>query len=84
MISLGGIELNNSDWTYTEEEDNHLFSFSTVIPSGSFSMIGFKAIWDAGQTQGAYTITSQIQEGSGSENRIDNNVDAEKVDYFID
>ena len=84
LISLGGIELNNSDWTYTEEEDNHLFSFSTVIPSGSFSMIGFKAIWDAGQTQGAYTITSQIQEGSGSENRIDNNVDAEKVDYFID
>ena len=37
----------------------------------------------AGQTQGKYTITSQIIAGSGGENRIDNNVDAEVLDYFI-
>jgi hypothetical protein len=47
-------------------------------------MIGFFAQWNAGQTQGVYTITAQIVEGSGAEIRINNNVDAEKLDYFID
>jgi hypothetical protein len=90
LPSLGSTALDNGDWTYSVENDLlgnpifHVFSSVEVIPGGGFSMIGFKASWDAGQTQGVYTITSQIVEGSGSENRIDNNVDAEKLDYFID
>jgi hypothetical protein len=82
--------LDNSDWAYSIENDGsgnpefHVFTSTTVIPGGSFSMLGFKAIWDAGETEGVYTITAQIVEGSGAEIRINNNVDAEKLDYFID
>jgi hypothetical protein len=62
---------------------HHIFTTTSVIPAGSFSYFGFNAKWDAGQTRGIYTITSQIDSWSGGENRIDNNVDAEKLDYFI-
>jgi hypothetical protein len=54
-----------------------------VITAGGFSYFGFNARWDSGQTKGVYTITSQIVEGSGGEIRTNNNVDAEKLDYFI-
>jgi CshA-type fibril repeat protein len=84
LTILGATALDNSDWAYTLEPGFHVFTSTTVIPGGSFSMIGFEAKWDAGQTRGVYTITAQIVEGSGAEIRIDNNVDAEKLDYFID
>jgi hypothetical protein len=85
LTTLGGVTLNNIDWTYVGViNDEHVFTTSVVIPAGGFSTIGFQANWDAGGTQGVYTLTSQIVEGSGGENRIDNNVDAEKIDYFID
>jgi hypothetical protein len=54
-----------------------------VIAAASFSTFGFHASWNAGYTAGKYTITSQIVSYSGGEIRIDNNVDAEKLDYFI-
>jgi uncharacterized repeat protein (TIGR01451 family) len=84
LTTLGGERVDNPDWTYTEETDFHVFTSNDVIPGGGFSTFGFEADWDAGVTQGIYTITAQISEGSGGENRIDNNVDAEKLDYFID
>lgn len=84
LTELGGVDLDNASWSYSEETNNHVFTSTEVIVGGDFSTFGFQASWDAGATQGVFTITSQIEEGSGSENRIDNNVDAEKIDYFID
>ena len=55
---------------------------SIVIPSGNFSYFGIKARWATVAQEGIYTITSQIDSGSGNENRIDNNSDAEKLDFF--
>lgn len=61
-----------------------MFSSTVVFSSGGFVIIGFKTTWDGGQTQGVYAITAQILKGSSSENRIDNIVNAEKLNYFID
>jgi hypothetical protein len=83
LTILGSTPLNNSVWSYSSDATNHIFTTSSVIAANSFSTIGFKAKWDAGFTKGIYTLTSQILAGSGGENRIDNNVDAEKIDYFI-
>ena len=83
LTVLSGTALNNSAWAYSEDATNHIFKSTAVIPAGGFSYFGFKAIWNAGQTRGRYTITSQIDSWSGGEDRIDNNVDAEKLDYFI-
>jgi hypothetical protein len=75
--------VKNADWGYSQDGTHHIFTSTVSIPSGSFSNFGFHAKWDAGQTAGVATITSQIVEWSGGENRIDNNVDSEKLDYFI-
>ena len=83
LTVLGGTPLNNPVWAYSQNTTQHIFTTTATIPAGGFSTFGFKALWNAGQTQGLYTITSQIDSFSGGENRIDNNSDAEKLDYFI-
>ena len=83
LTVLGGTPLNNPVWAYSQNATQHIFTTTAMIPAGGYSTFGFKALWDAGQTQGLYTITSQIDSLSGGENRIDNNSDAEKLDYFI-
>jgi hypothetical protein len=83
LTMLGTTALNNDDWAYSKDATHHIFTSSVAISAGASSYFGFNAAWDAGLTQGFYTITSQIDSDSGGENRIDNNVDAEKIDYFI-
>jgi hypothetical protein len=83
LTQLGSITLDNNVWTYSQDPTYHIFTTTSSIAAGGFSYFGFNATWNAGQTKGIYTITSQIVSGSGGENRIDNNVDAEKLDYFI-
>lgn len=80
---VGGVAVDNADWAYADNDTQHVFSTSVAIGAGTSSTFGIDATWDAGQTQGKYSITSQISAGSGSEDRIDNNVDAEVLDYFI-
>jgi hypothetical protein len=84
--AIGGVTVHNSSWSYNGSDPTyHIFTTTngTSITSGGFLTFGFDAVWNAGQTKGVYTITSQITSGSGGEVRIDNNVDAEKIDYFI-
>lgn len=81
---INGKPVENSLWTYEDTDPSyHVFKRTNAITGGNYSKFGFKAIWNAGYTVGQYTITSQILSGSGSETRIDNNVDAERLDYFI-
>ncbi len=86
LTILGTTPLNNDVWSYdgTSDPINHVFTTTSAIDAGSFSYFGFNAVWNAGETLGIYTITSQIDSGSGGENQISNNADAEKLDYFID
>jgi len=81
--SINGKPVDNSVWTFSSDETYYKFTTLSVIPASSFSKFGIKTIWSAGFTTGAYTLTSQIISGSGGETRIDNNVDAEELVYFI-
>jgi hypothetical protein len=81
--TIGGVAVNNADWSYTDNGTQHVFTTTVTITAGDSSTFGIKAIWNAGQTTGTYTITSQIVGGSGGEDRVNNNVDAEVLDYFI-
>ncbi|MCK5538931.1 MAG: hypothetical protein KAI79_19055, partial [Bacteroidales bacterium] len=86
LTSLNFIDLKNDDWSYSLDEANwkHIFTSIVAIPAGDFTSFGFKALWDAGATKGVYTISATINSFSGGEVRINNNVDAEKIDYFIE
>jgi len=83
LTILGNIPVNNAVWTFSQNSTHYIFQTTTVISAGSSSTFGIRAVCHAGQTQGQYTITSQIDSGSGNETRIDNNSDAERLDYFI-
>ena len=83
LTILGNIPVNNNVWSFSQNATHYIFQTTTTIPAGSFSTFGIRAVWDAGPNQGQYTITSQIDSFSGNETRIDNNSDAERVDYFI-
>jgi hypothetical protein len=85
LASLDGVPMENNKWAYSENATQHVFTTvnpSIVIPSGGFSYFGIKARWVSVNQEGIYTISAQIDSGSGNENRINNNSDAEKVDFF--
>jgi hypothetical protein len=82
-LTINTKPVDNPAWTYTNAATYHEFTTTSVIPASGYLKFGFIAVWSAGQTQGTYTITSQIDSWSGGEVRVDNNVDAEKLDYFI-
>ncbi len=84
LTLLGGTGLNNSMWTYSEDDVNHVFQTSSVISAGGSSSFGFMVTFNPGSTRGTYTITSQVESGGGGEERVNNNVDSEKIDYFQD
>jgi hypothetical protein len=83
LTVLGVVPVSNANWAFSQNLTHYIFETTATIPSGGFSTFGIKALWNAGPTQGQYTITAQIDSWSGGENRIDNNSDAEKLSYFI-
>ncbi len=83
LTLLGSEALQNADWSYVADDpDYHIFSTSAAITSHASSTFGFRARFDAGKTKGVYTITGQIISGGGNENRVNNNADSEKLNYF--
>jgi len=80
---IGTNPVNNSVWSYSTDGISHKFTSNTGISKGGLSQFGFHASWSEQFSTGYYTLTSQITSWSGGEYRIDNNVDAEKLDYFI-
>jgi hypothetical protein len=76
-----GLPVQNPLWTHTEDANTHFFTTTATIAGSSQATFGFAARWNAGQTRGSYTISVAIVPGSGGENRINNNNDAETVDY---
>jgi hypothetical protein len=83
LTSLGSVTVHNSQWSYDGSDPNyHVFTTNAVISAGSSSAIGIKVKFDPQNARGSYTITSQLQSGSGGEMRVNNNADAEKLDYF--
>jgi hypothetical protein len=57
---------------------------NVVIAGGTSYFVGIKARWTSFNQVGIYTISINIDSGSGSENRFDNNADAERVLFFND
>lgn len=83
LINIDANSLNNSVWDYTSTDPGyHIFTTSDMITQGAVSAFGFKARFDPRKTKGIYTITGQIISGSGNENRVNNNADSEKLNYF--
>ncbi len=82
LTDLGETSLNNSEWSYSFDDSNHIFTSSTTITGGSYSTFGFRISFDPGSSTGVNPITTQLVSGGGGEVHISNNSDSEQLDYF--
>ncbi len=83
LTQLENTVLQNSIWEFDASDSNY-YVFTTVaeIPASGQSALGFRALFDPGNSRGIYTITAQLLSGSGGEYLYLNNSDSEKLDYF--
>jgi len=82
LTLLNGIELDNSDWTYTTDGTNHDFISNVPIVDGGQSAIGFTVTFNPDINRGDFNITARIESVEGGETRTSNNSDSERLDYF--
>lgn len=82
LTELDGTALNNSDWSYSSDDINHIFTSTNPIPAGGYSVIGVRISFSPDHSRGSDTVTAQIVSGGGGEVRVSNNSDSERLDYF--
>ncbi len=84
-IELNGVDINNSIWQLdaTGNGGYYIFSTDAVIPGEGTAALGFTMLFSPGASNGKTSITATILGGSGGETRVNNNADAEGVDYFM-
>lgn len=82
-VFVGGKLVQNSSWTFSNSNPNfYILTTSAVIPGEDKLSFGLTGVLTPGNSQGALSISSTIVGGSGGEVKIDNNSDADKIDYF--
>lgn len=80
------VPVQNSDWNYLG--NNSIFHTWTyngsglVIPANGVTAFGFQSFYDPQSTDGQTTLTATIIPFSGSECKILNNTDSERMVYF--
>ncbi|GAB4031896.1 ice-binding family protein [Spirosoma jeollabukense] len=82
-VFVGNKTVQNDIWTFNDSNDNfYILTTNEVIAGGSRKSFGLTGVLTPGNTQGALTVSTTIMAGSGGEVNINNNSDADKIEYF--
>ncbi len=83
--NIGGISVQNNAWILDAESNPSFYIFTTqqIIPGFDKLSFGYPFTLTPGQRRGKLQVSATIKYPSGGENRLNNNVDAESIDYFI-
>ena len=76
--------VQNSVWSFDDSSDPDYYILTTnasVAASGQLSF-GLTGTLTPGSTAGKVTLSASVVGGSGGENKITNNADADTIDYF--
>ncbi|MBD2757262.1 beta strand repeat-containing protein [Spirosoma validum] len=82
LTTLAGRSIQNSSWSFASEGSYYVLTSSQSIPGGDKLSFGLSGPLSSGGTGGLLTVSATVTGGSGGESRLNNNVDADKVDYF--
>ena len=84
ITKLDNRSVQNSQWTFDGDSDPDYYILKTtaVIDASDQLSFGFTGTLTPGATSGTMTFSTMIVGGSGGEVRINNNMDADKIDYF--
>ncbi|SFE33447.1 YVTN family beta-propeller repeat protein [Spirosoma endophyticum] len=81
---VGGKGVQNSHWRVdgSSNADMYILSTTQELGAGGKTAIGLTGVLTPGNTKGRLSLTASLGGGSGGEVRIDNNSDADLLDYF--
>ncbi|GAB4021710.1 hypothetical protein [Spirosoma koreense] len=81
--TVGGRPVSNAAWSLSGPSGGfYTLTTSQVIPAGGKLAFGLEGTLTPGATSGTLTVSTGIVAGSGSEIVFENNMDADKIDYF--
>ncbi|MBD2752224.1 S8 family serine peptidase [Spirosoma validum] len=82
--SVNNRSVQNSSWTFESNSNPNYYIFTSTTPvsAGDKLSFGLTGVLTAGSSTGIVTLSSVILGTSGGEVRVNNNVDADKIDYF--
>ncbi|GAB4024626.1 leucine-rich repeat domain-containing protein [Spirosoma koreense] len=83
LTSVGGRPVKNSAWSFSGPSGGfYTLTTAQIMGGGESLSFGLTGTLTPGATSGALTASAVIVAGSGGEVVIDNNNDADKIDYF--
>lgn len=82
LSSVGGRSVQNGSWSFSSDANSYILTSSASIPGRGKLSFGLSGQLTPGSTSGMLSMSSMVVGGSGSEQRMDNNADADKVEYF--
>ena len=80
--SVGARSVSNSAWSFdgSTNPDFYVLTTTHVIGAGSALSFGLDAVFNPGRTKGSMNLSSLVI--GEAEIKVDNNSDADKIDYF--
>lgn len=83
LTTLAGRAVQNGTWSFTDSDANfYVLTTTQVIDGGGKLSVGLSGVLNARATAGVMTGNAVLVGGSGGEIRVDNNSDADKIEYF--
>ncbi|WP_191037043.1 DUF6923 family protein [Spirosoma validum] len=81
--SVGSRTVQNSLWQFNGSDPSYyVLTTNSAVPAGDRLSVGLTGVLTAGATSGSIAVSSVLVGVSGSESRVTNNADADKIDYF--
>ncbi|GAB4018798.1 beta strand repeat-containing protein [Spirosoma koreense] len=78
--SVGGMPVQNSQWQLSGPSGGFYTLTSSGVLSGTSLSVGLTGTLSAGSSTGVVTVSATVV--GGEEARLDNNTDADKIEYF--
>ena len=83
LSNLNGRAVQNSVWRFSDSDpDYYILTTSQPIDPGSQLSFGLSGTLRPGASTGVLTVSATVVAGTLVEGRLNNNVDADKVEYF--
>lgn len=82
--SVGERSVLNNVWAFTNNPNYYVLTTDQVIAPGDKLSFGLYGVLNPGATVGLLSISAVISVGSGGESKVNNNSDADKLEYFPD
>ncbi|GAB4018813.1 hypothetical protein GCM10028773_19710 [Spirosoma koreense] len=80
LSSVGGKPVQNSQWTFGGLSGGFYTLTSSGVLSGNSLSVGLTGVLSAGGSTGVVTVSAMVV--GGAEASLDNNTDADKIEYF--